>query len=135
MDVVDIIGRVLFAFVFWQNGYRQLAKYDAMVGYAKSFGAPFPAISVPVTGVIMLAGGTLVVLGVWPDLAALLLAAFLVSAAYFAHPYWKETDWAARAGQEAHFFKNIALAGACLFMFAVFGTYGDDMPGLVGPLF
>jgi hypothetical protein len=31
--------------------------------------------------------------------------------------------------------KNIALAGACLFFFAVFNQFGDDMPNLVGPLF
>jgi hypothetical protein len=42
MDVVDVVGRVLFAFVFWQNGYRQLANRAGSVAYAKSFGAPSP---------------------------------------------------------------------------------------------
>ena len=135
MDVVDIVGRVLFALVFWQNGYRQLAHRANSIAYAKSFGAPFPEISVPVTGVIMLVGGTLVVLGVWADLAALALAAFLVAAALVAHRYWLETDFGMRAGQEAQFMKNIALAGASLFMFAVFADFGDDLPGLGGPLF
>jgi putative oxidoreductase len=135
MDVVDVVGRVLFAFVFWQNGYRQLAHRAGSVAYAKSFGAPAPELSVPVTGVVMLLGGTMLVLGVWPDLAVLALAAFLVSAAFVAHRYWKETDFGMRAGQEAHFYKNIALAGGCLVMFAVFVDYGDSLPGLTGPLF
>src|ERR1700754_3986116 len=125
MDVVDIVGRVLFALVFWQNGYRQLANRAGSVAYARSFGAPYPEISVPVTGVVMLAGGTLLVLGVWPDLAVLALAVFLVSAAFVAHRYWKETDFGMRAGQEAQFMKNIALAGACLVMFVYFNQYKD----------
>jgi putative oxidoreductase len=135
MDVVDIAGRVLFALVFWQNGYRQLANRAGSVAYAKSFGAPNPEVSVPVTGVVMLAGGALLVLGIWPDLAVLALAAFVVAAALVAHRYWEETDFGMRAGQEAQFMKNIALAGACLFMFAIFNRFGDDLPGLTGPLF
>jgi len=134
MDVVDIAGRVLFAFVFFQNGYRQLSQRENMVAYAKSFGAPFPELSVPVTGVVMLAGGALLVLGVWPDRAVLARALFLVSAALVAHRYWVETDFGMRAGQEAHFYKNIALAGACLVMFAYFQNF-SDAPGLGGTLF
>jgi putative oxidoreductase len=135
MDIVDIVGRVLFALVFWQNGYRQLAQRTNMIAYAQSFGAPFPALSVPVTGVVMLLGGTMLVLGIWPDLAALMLFVFLVAAAFIAHRYWEHEDFGMRAGQEAQFMKNIALAGACLFFFAVFNQFGDDMPNLVGPLF
>jgi putative oxidoreductase len=135
MDVVDIVGRILFALVFWQNGYRQLAHREGSVAYAKSFGAPYPELSVPVTGVVMLAGGTLLVLGVWPDLAVVALAAFLVAAALVAHRYWEETDFGMRAGQEAQFMKNLALAGACLVMLAVFNEFGDALPGLGGPLF
>jgi putative oxidoreductase len=134
MDVVDIVGRVLFALVFWQNGYRQLAHRANSVAYAKSFGAPYPEVSVPVTGVIMLAGGTLLVLGVWPDLAVLALAAFLLAAAFVAHRYWEETDFGMRAGQEAQFMKNIAMAGACLVMFVYFNQY-EDWPGLGSTLF
>jgi putative oxidoreductase len=134
MDVVDIVGRVLFALVFFQNGYRQLAHREGSVAYAKSFGAPYPEVSVPVTGVVMLAGGALLVLGVWPDLAVIALALFLVSAAFVAHRYWEETDLGMRAGQEAHFMKNIALAGACLVMFAFFQQF-NDLPGLGGTLF
>ena len=71
MDIVDLVGRIMFALVFWQNGYRQLAQRKNMIAYAQSFGAPFPAFSVPFTGVVMLAGGTMLVLGVWPDVAAI----------------------------------------------------------------
>jgi hypothetical protein len=39
-----------------------------------------------------------------------------------------------RAGQEAQFMKNIALAGACLVMFVYFNQY-EDFPGLGSTLF
>ncbi len=135
MDIIDIVGRFLFALVFWQNGYRQLAQRKSMIAYAQSFGAPAPAISVPVTGVIMLLGGTMLVLGIWPDLAALMLFAFLIAAAFVAHRYWEHEDFGMRAGQEAQFMKNIALAGACLVFFAVYAQFDDELAHLVGPLF
>jgi putative oxidoreductase len=84
------------------------------------------------TGVLMLVCGTLVAIGLWADLAALLLAIFLVMAAFYAHAYWKETDPMTRAGQEAHFWKNIALAGACLFLLALFQQFHDGMSLTVG---
>ena len=41
-----------------------------------------------------------------------------------------------RAAQTAQFCKNIALTGAALFIFAIYGEYGDDVPAsLGGPLF
>jgi uncharacterized membrane protein YphA (DoxX/SURF4 family) len=134
MDVIDLIGRVLFALVFWQNGYRQLAQRQNMVAYAQSFGAPAPAISVPVTGVVMLLGGTMLVLGVWPDIAAIALFLFLVAAAFIAHRYWEHEDFGMRAGQEAQFMKNIAMAGACLVFLAVYSQFDEDLIMLVGPL-
>jgi uncharacterized membrane protein YphA (DoxX/SURF4 family) len=132
MDVIDLIGRVLFALVFWQNGYRQLAQRQNMVAYAQSFGAPAPAISVPVTGVVMLLGATMLVLGIWPDIAAIALFLFLVAAAFIAHRYWEHEDFGMRAGQEAQFMKNIAMAGACLVFLAVYSQFDEDLIMLVG---
>jgi putative oxidoreductase len=135
MDIIDLVGRFLFALVFWQNGWRQLAQRTNMIAYAKSFGAPFPEFSVPFTGVVMLAGGTMLVLGVWPDVAAIALFLFLVSAAFIAHRYWEHEDFGMRAGQEAQFMKNIAMAGACLVFLAVYRQFDEDLIMLVGPLF
>ena len=40
-----------------------------------------------------------------------------------------------RAGQEAQFMKNIALAGACLVFLSVYRQFDEDLIMLVGPLF
>ena len=76
--------------------------------------------------------GVVIALGVWADLGALLLVAFLPVAGYLGHAYWKETDPMARAGQKAHFWKNIALAGAALFVFYCFEQFGDQIGLTVG---
>jgi putative oxidoreductase len=50
---------------------------------------------VPLSGAMLLAGGLLIAIGLWPDLGALLLAAFLLPVAYYMHAYWKIDEIAA----------------------------------------
>jgi putative oxidoreductase len=132
MDVVDLVGRILFALVFLDNGWAHVAKRDQMVPFGAAIGAPFAAFSVPFTGVMMLAGGILVALGVWADLGALLLVLFLPAAGYLGHAYWREEDPMMRAAQKAQFWKNISLAGGALFILYAFYEFGDDIALTVG---
>jgi putative oxidoreductase len=120
LDVVDLVGRLLFAAVFFINGWAQVARRDVLVGVGQAIGAPRPDLTVPISGVLMLVGATLIALGVWADLGALLLFLFLPYAAFLAHAYWKESDPGMRAAQSAQFWKNIALAGAALVLLAMY---------------
>jgi uncharacterized membrane protein YphA (DoxX/SURF4 family) len=120
LDVIDLAGRLLFATVFFINGWAQVARRDVMVGVGQAIGAPRPDVTVPVSGVLMLISAALIALGVWADLGALLLFLFLPYAALLAHAYWKETDPGMRAAQSAQFWKNIALAGAALVLLAMY---------------
>jgi uncharacterized membrane protein YphA (DoxX/SURF4 family) len=92
-------------------------------------------VLVPATGLMILAGGVMIALGVWADLAALLLAAFLVPTAYYMHGFWRFDDPEAKQAQMAHFMKNISLAGASLALFALYQQFGDRLWMLTGPLF
>jgi putative oxidoreductase len=127
VDVIVLIGRILFAALFAASAFAHFAQTDAMAGYAGSKGVPAPRLAV-------LGGGVL--LGLWPDLGALLLVVFLVPTALLMHPFWKETDAQAKVMEQTQFFKDTALAGASLMLFALFANLGDDL-GLVivGPLF
>jgi putative oxidoreductase len=127
MDVVDLVGRVLFALLFLDNGWAHLAKREQMVPFGRAIGAPLAHISVPLTGVMMIVGGVLVALGIWADLGALLIVLFLPAAGYLGHAYWRETDPMMRAAQKAQFWKNIALAGAALFILYAFQQFGDEI--------
>jgi putative oxidoreductase len=113
---MHLIGRICLSLIFISSGISHLTQMNAMVGYAQSKKAPWPKVTVPLTGVMILAGGMLVMLGWHRFIGAGLLFIFLILAAYFVHAYWKETDPMARAGERAHFFKDIALAGAALLL-------------------
>ncbi len=62
----------------------------------------------------MVVGGAALALGIKPRLAALGLAATLVPTTYVGHQFWKQTEPAARRGQQIHFNKNVAIIGGLL---------------------
>jgi uncharacterized membrane protein YphA (DoxX/SURF4 family) len=111
---MHLVGRILFAMIFINSGISHLTKTNAMVGYAQSKGAPLPKVTVPLTGIMILVGAVLVVLGWHRFIGAGLLFLFLASTAFIMHGFWKVTDPMARAGERAHFLKDLALAGAAL---------------------
>lgn len=120
MDVVFLIGRILYAFLFLGSAVGHLTKSADMAGYASSKGIPAAKLMVLGTGVQMLVGGLMVLLGIWGDLGSLLLALFLLGAAFLMHAFWKETDPMSRQMEMIQFNKDLALAGAALAFFWVF---------------
>jgi uncharacterized membrane protein YphA (DoxX/SURF4 family) len=92
MDVVFLIGRILFGVLFVYSGFGHFAAREAMQGYARQAGAPAPAVTVPLTGAVIIVSGLAVILGVLPDLAALLIAGFLLLTAFIIHAFWRVED-------------------------------------------
>jgi len=136
MDVVALIGRILFAALFLGSAFGHLTQTEAMAGYAGAKGVPQPKPAVLVSGVLMAVGALLVLLGIWLDLGALLLVVFLVPTALLMHQFWKETDPMARQNEMIQFQKDLALAGAALLILALYGGYGADLGiTITGPLF
>lgn len=136
MDVIVLIGRILFAALFAASAFGHFTKTGDMTGYAQSKGVPAPRVAVLGGGVLLTLGALSILLGLWPDLGALLLVVFLVPTAVLMHAFWKETDAQTKMMEQTHFSKDIGLAGASLMLFALFAHAGDDL-GLViiGPLF
>ena len=136
MDVVVLIGRILFAFLFLTSGYAHFAQRKAFAGYAGARGVPQPMPAVLAGGVALVLGGLMVLLGIWADLGALFLVAFLVPTAVLVHGFWKESDPQARTMEMSQFSKDTALAGASLMLFAFFAYAGDNLGlTITGPLF
>jgi len=67
-----------------------------------------------VNGAVQLVAGLALATGHVPRLAALTLAATLPPTSFVGHPYWNETDPAARANQRIHFLKNLSMTGGLL---------------------
>ena len=127
-DVVLLVGRVLFALIFINSGIAHFAKSSAMTGYAQYKKVPFAKASVYVSG-------AMIVLGVFADLGALLIAAFLIPTAFLMHAFWKETDPTAKQNETISFFKNLSLAGAALIIFALLHNGADFGPNVGTLLF
>ncbi|KWX00392.1 DoxX family protein [Carbonactinospora thermoautotrophica] len=135
MDALVLIGRVLFALVFLASGLSHLTQSAGMAGYARSKGLPWGRFLVLASGVWIIVGALLVVLGLWSDLGALMLLVFLLPTAFLMHAFWKETDPVARQNEMAHFLKDVSLAGSALALFALFAYEPGLGLTLTGPLF
>ena len=135
MDILVLIGRILFSVLFLTSAVGHLTQSKAMAEYAASKGVPVPQLSVVVSGVVLAVGALSVLFGVWADLGALLLVAFLVPTAALMHNFWSESDAQARQTEMIQFNKDIALAGAALMLFAFFAHTSDLGLTITGPLF
>lgn len=132
MDVIFLIGRVLFGALFLMSAMGHLLQTDAMAQYASSRGVPTPVLLTRVTGVQLALGGLSVILGVWGDVGALLLGAFLLPTALVMHAFWKERDAAMKQQEMVQFNKDIALLGGSVALLWVFSR--DVGLTLTGPL-
>ncbi|MEY4623545.1 MAG: hypothetical protein RLZZ07_175 [Actinomycetota bacterium] len=130
MDIIFIVGRILFALIFINSGFAHFAQREAMTGYAQFKKVPAAKLAVPLTGLMILVGGLSVVLGFWVDLGALLLAAFLVVSAFMMHNFWTMDDATQKMNETVAFFKNLSMAGAALIIFAIVANGGDLGAGL-----
>ena len=128
MDIVMIIGRVLFALMFLMSGLNHLTKSQAMTGYAQFKKVPAAKASVLLSGLVMLLGGLSVVLGVYADLGAIALAVLVIVMALKMHNFWTQTDPQAKQTETIAFFKNLSMGGAALFLFALVANGGDFGP-------
>ena len=137
MDVLFLIGRIVFALVFLFSGSTvHLFQARQGIEYARIYKVPAPGLLVPLSGLMAVAGALSVILGVWPDLGALLLIAFLLPVAFFMHGFWRETDEQTKANQMAHFMKNMAMAGGALVLFYAYNQLqGDAGLSITDPLF
>ena len=127
MDLILVIGRILFGGFFLMSGINHFTKLEAMTGYAKYKKLPAAKLGVLISGLMLVIGGITIILGYYADLGALLLAIFLVLAAVVFHNFWKETDATAKQNEMLGFMKDMALAGAALILFALVVKHGTDL--------
>ncbi|MGA1362090.1 MAG: DoxX family protein [Ilumatobacteraceae bacterium] len=133
MDIVLIIGRVLFALMLVTGGLNHFTKAEAMAGYAAHKGVPQPKLANLVSGLMLLLGGLSIILGVWADLGALVSAVVLLAMAVMMHDFWKAADPQAKQMETISFFKNVSMAGGALVMFAALAAV-DKGVRVIGPM-
>lgn len=130
MSPVRLIARPLIAGTFFVGATNALKNSDKLAGAASRVtdrvvplaqraapGAPVPSdprTFVRINAGVQLAAATALALGRAPRLSATVLAGSLVPTTLAGHPFWEESDPAARNTQRLQFFKNGAVLGGLL---------------------
>lgn len=105
-NITLLIARLLMAAIFLWAGWAKLTHYDYMHGYLTSLGVP--GWGFPFVILWELSGGIAIVLGLFTRPVAVLLAAFCVISALFAHTHFADQE------QLINFYKNMAMTGGFL---------------------
>lgn len=119
MEIIFLIGRVLFGGFFVMNGLNHLTKTGMMAGYASSKNVPIPKLAVIFTGLMILLGGVGIVLGIYVKLSVILLVVFLFAVSFKMHNFWAIADQNQKMAEMVNFTKNTALLGAALMILMI----------------
>ena len=112
MDVLFVAGRILFGGFFVLSGIRHFQHLAMMAAFTGSKGFPAPKLAVIGSGLLIIAGGLSILLGVRPAWGVALISFFLIPVTFVMHQYWKHTDPMMRINDQVNFLKNVALLGA-----------------------
>lgn len=128
VDVVFIVGRLIFGGYWVFNGLNHFVNMSMMAEFARQRGVPFPAeLSVAVTGLMMLLGGLTIILGVYTYIGMALIIVFLLSAMIFIHKFWEMSDPMARMMEMILFMRNAAYIGALLMLYTLGDTWSFNI--------
>jgi putative oxidoreductase len=122
IDIVMLIGRILFGGYFLMSGVNHFMKKDMVMQYAKSKKLPNPALFVPATGIILMLGGLSILLGAYVAWGILLLVIFLIPTAFKMHDFWNQSGEDKMTNMR-YFMMNMAFVGALLIIYA---SYSSD---------
>lgn len=114
MDILFLVGRILFGGFFILGGLNHFIKLAQMTGYAAAKGVPMAKLAVIVSGAMAVAGGAGIVLGVYVQVSVAVLAVFLIAVTFTMHNFWRAADPASKMNEQISFMKNMALLGADL---------------------
>jgi len=116
-SLAPLIGRILIASFFIPSGIQKITGFAGTVGYATAAGLPLPEFGVVIAIITEILAAGMLLVGFKARWAALALAVFSLVAAFFFHNYWASPADQQMA-QHINFYKNCAIAGGLLFIFA-----------------
>jgi len=114
-NAAALAGRVLLAMLFLLSGINKVAQPDPTLAYINAVGLPFAPVVLAGSALVEIGGSVALVLGYRTRFAAAVLAVFTVLAALIFHSNFADQN------QFIHFFKNIAITGGLLQVFAFGG--------------
>lgn len=125
---IVLLGRVLFVIFFGPiAGMGHIRRAKMMKGYARSQGFPIAYLAGWPAGVWLIAASLSILLGVWPDIGSLMIAAFVIPAALFFHKFWALEDAMQKQTQTQLFYRNMIALGASFMLFGLFVSLGPEL--------
>lgn len=113
-----LLGRTLVALIFLRSAVVKIVGYTGTVTVMAAKGLPYPEYLLVAAIAIELIGGTALAFGYKARWAAAALILFLIPATLLFHDYWAAEPQHA-LNQSHHFFKNVAILGALVFVLGV----------------
>src|SRR5438445_13230909 len=92
MNIAFLIGRIILGAYWLMAGFNHFKDLNAMSEYAKAKATPSPRLAVAGTGVILLAGGRSMLLGVYTKVRIPLLVICLLEVSFQIHRHWHLAD-------------------------------------------
>lgn len=133
MSPVRALARPLLAGTYVLGGISALKTPGPRVEKARAAGLSDPEMLVRVNAATMVVGGLALATGRLPRLSSLVLAGSMVPTTWVGHPFWQETDRAAKQAQQVQFFKNLSMIGGLLMTAADTGGR-ESLPHAAGRL-
>jgi putative oxidoreductase len=128
MKAAFLIGRLVFGGFFLYNGINHLKRRKQLGQYAESKNVPMAEATVAATGVVLIAGGASILLGVKPKLGTAAIAGFLAGVSPVMHNFWSMQDPQQRMNEMINFSKNMALLGSALALMGVDEPWPASVP-------
>jgi putative oxidoreductase len=128
MKVPFLLGRLIFGGFFLYNGINHLKERKALAQYAQSKNVPMPEAVVTATGVVLIAGGSSILLGIKPKLGLAAIAGFLAGVSPVMHNFWAVQDPNQQIAEMVNFSKNMALLGSALALMGVDEPWPASVP-------
>jgi putative oxidoreductase len=118
-SISPLIGRAMLAWFFLSAALDYAGRWHSTIVLFAMQGVPAPALLLAIGIVVMLIGGISLLFGFHARYGAMLLFSFTLIATLLMHDYWHFRDAVTRAADYEIFVRNIAIAGALLFIVGV----------------
>lgn len=112
-----LLGRFLFGGFFVYSGVLYFTNFEGILNYSNSKTIPYPEFSMKVSGILLIVGGLIYLLGWRTKIGGVILLLFLIPTTLFVHRFWNEANSLTYQLQLSYFLRNIAFAGAILMSF------------------
>lgn len=117
-DFIDLIGRILMAFIFLYDAYDSIFYFKATKDKMTSYGLNWNQDLLLSSAIfLLLLGGTLLLIGYRTRFAAALLLLYWLPVTLIVHSYWNDPEPFKRL-QSLLFMKNMAIVGGLLLIWA-----------------